>query len=132
MIMFNTYMTKFTCSHHGILIQEKITTYLYAKGKSKKTFLCEQLIQTKTPDFTRGRLYEIVKLFSIKRKIGDFHKDFYIKQIKKLAYHRSYYKILVKHHVADVRYKAFESTPGDISTWSDYSELFSFDPDGRI
>ena len=23
MIMFNTYMTKFTCSHHGILIREK-------------------------------------------------------------------------------------------------------------
>ena len=34
MIMFNTYMTQFTCSHHGILISEKITTYLDAKGKS--------------------------------------------------------------------------------------------------
>ena len=27
-VMFNTYMTQFTCSHHGILICEKITTYL--------------------------------------------------------------------------------------------------------
>ena len=42
MIMFNTYMTQFTCSHHGILIREKITTYLDAKGKSKRNyFLCE-------------------------------------------------------------------------------------------
>ena len=30
----------------------------------------------------------------MQRKIGDFHKDFYIKQIEKLAYHRSYYKYL--------------------------------------
>ena len=57
-----------------------------AKGKSKKTFSkCEQIIQIKTPDFTRGRLYERVKLFSIQRKIGDFHKDFYIKQIEKIS-----------------------------------------------
>ena len=35
MIMFNPYMTQFNCSHHGILIREKITIYLYAKGKSK-------------------------------------------------------------------------------------------------
>ena len=32
----------------------------------------------------------------MQRNIGDFHKDFYIKQIEKLAYHRSYYKILGK------------------------------------
>ena len=82
MIMFNTYMTQFTCSNNGILIREKITTYLYSKGKYKRTrFLCEELIKTKTPDFTRGKLHERVKLFSIQRKIGDFHKDFYIKQI---------------------------------------------------
>ena len=63
MIMFNTYMTQFTCSHHGILIREKITTYLDAKGKSKRTsFLCEELIKTKTPDFTRSKLYERVKI----------------------------------------------------------------------
>ena len=43
MIMFNNHMTQFTCSHHGILILEKITTYLDAKGKSKRTcFLCEE------------------------------------------------------------------------------------------
>ena len=45
MIMFNTYITQFTCSNHGIQILEKITTYLDAKGKSKRTyFLCEELI----------------------------------------------------------------------------------------
>ena len=38
MIMFNKYMTQFTCSHHGILIREKITTYLDSKGESKRTF----------------------------------------------------------------------------------------------
>ena len=82
MIMFNTYMTQFTCSHHVILICEKITTYLDAKGKSKRTcFLCEELFKTRTPDFTRGKLHERVKLFSMQRKIDDFHKDFNIKQI---------------------------------------------------
>ena len=65
-------------------------------------------------------------------KIGDFHNEFFIKQTEKLAYHRSYYKILGKHHVADVRNKAFESTPGDISNRSDYAERFGFDPDGQI
>ena len=68
----------------------------------------------------------------MQRKMGDFHNEFYIKQIEKLAYHRSYYKILGKHHVADVSHKSFESTPGDISTRSDYAELFGFDPDGQI
>ena len=68
----------------------------------------------------------------MQRKIGDFHQDFYIKQIEKLAYHRSYYQILGKHHVADVRHKAFESTPRDISTQSNYVERFIFDPDGQI
>ena len=68
----------------------------------------------------------------MQRKIGDFHKDFYIKQIKKLAYHRSYYKILRKHHVDYVRHKVVESTPDDIITRSDYAERFGFDPDGQI
>ena len=41
MLTFNTYTTQFTCSHYGILIREKITTYLDAKEKSKNTcFLC--------------------------------------------------------------------------------------------
>ena len=82
MIMFNTYMTQFTCSHHGILIREKITTYLDAKRKSIRTcFLCEELNKTRTPDFTREKLHETVKLFSMQREIGDFHNEFYIKQI---------------------------------------------------
>ena len=68
----------------------------------------------------------------MQRKIGDFHKDFSVKQIEKLAYHRSYYKIFGKHHVADVRHKEFESTPGDISTQPDYVEQFGFDCDGQI
>ena len=68
-------------------------------------------------------------MFSIQCKIGDFHEDFYTKQIKKLAYHRSYYKILGRHHVADVRNKEFKSAPGDFSTQPDYDEQFSFDID---
>ena len=97
MIMFNKYMTQFTCSHHGILIREKITTYLDAKGKFKRTcFLCEELIKIKTPDFTGGKIHERLKLFPMQRKIGDFHNEFCIKQIEKLAYHRSYYKIIRK------------------------------------
>ena len=68
-----------------------------AKGTSKNTrFLCEKLTQAKTPSFTRRRLYERVKLFSIQRKIGDFYKDFYIQKIEKVAYHLSYYKIFGK------------------------------------
>ena len=68
----------------------------------------------------------------MQHKIGDFHKGLFIKQIRKLDYHCSYYKILGKHHVADVRHKSFESTSGDISTWSDYEERFGFDPDSQI
>ena len=94
--------------------------------------MCEQLIQCRTPDVTRGRLYEIVKLFSVQHNIGGFHKDFYIQQIEKLAYHRNCYKILGKYHVAGVRHKVSESTPDNISTWSDYSKTFSFGPDGQL
>ena len=68
----------------------------------------------------------------MQRKIGDFKNEFYIKQIEKLAYHRSYYKILGKNHVAEVINKAFKSTPGDISTRSNYEEQFGFDPAGQI
>eukprot|EP00978_Attheya_sp_CCMP212_P018583 scaffold51031_cov63-Attheya_sp.AAC.3 len=48
------------CSHHGVVILDKVTYYLDAKGgKKKKTcWFCEQLIQAKKPDFERGRLYE--------------------------------------------------------------------------
>ena len=77
MITFNKYMTQFDCSHYGILIREKITTFFDAKGTYKKTFLlCTKLIQAKTPYFTRGILYVRLKLFSIKRNIGDFQKNF--------------------------------------------------------
>ena len=68
----------------------------------------------------------------MQRKIGDFHNEFYIIRIEKLAYHRSYYKIIGKIHVSDVRHKAFESKPGDISTWSDCAERFGLDTDGQI
>ena len=78
MITFNTYMTQFTCSHHGILIREKITTHLDAKGKYKKTcFLCEQLIQSNTPGFTCGRLYERVNWFPLNARLVAFTKTFY-------------------------------------------------------
>ena len=70
MIMFNTYMTQFTCSYHGIL-----------KKSKRDCFLCKELIKIKTPDFTRGKIHERLKLFSMQRKIGDFHNEFYIKQI---------------------------------------------------
>ena len=68
----------------------------------------------------------------MQRKIGDFHKDFYIKQIEKLAYHRNYFKILGRHHVADVRHKTFESTSGDISIKSYYVKRCSFEPGGQL
>ena len=55
-----------------------------------------------------------------------------MKQIKKLAYHCSYYKLLGKLHVADVRHKSFESTPGNVSTCLDYSERFSFENNGQL
>ena len=51
----------------------------------------------------------------MQRKIGDFHKDFYIQQIEKLAYHRCYYKILENHHIAVFGQKAFEFTQKHIS-----------------
>ena len=36
MIIFNTYITQFTCSYDGIIIREKITTYLDAKQTYRK------------------------------------------------------------------------------------------------
>ena len=125
-------MTQFTLSHHGILILRTITTYLDAKRLSKKTcFLCEQLIQAKTPDFTRGRLYERVKMFYVQRKIGDFHKDFIFNSLKNYPTTAVTTKYL-ENHVADIRHKAFESTPGDISNRSDYSKQFIFEPDNQL
>ena len=82
--------------------------------------------------FNCRRLYERVKKFSVQRKIGGFHKDFFIQQIEKLAYHRNYYKIIEKHNVADFRHKAFESTWGDNSTRWDYAEKFIFEPDSQL
>ena len=35
MIVLKIYMNQYTCSHHSILIREKITTYLDVKEKSK-------------------------------------------------------------------------------------------------
>ena len=111
----------------------KITTYLDAKGTSKNTcLLSEQLFQAINTNYTRKRLYERVKLFSVQRKIGDFYKDFYIQKIEKLSYHCKNYKILGKHHVIDIIHEAFEYTTGDISTWSDYSEQLSFEPDCQL
>ena len=79
MLMFNTYMTQFTCSHHGIIIHKKSPVILIQKENLKIFyFLCKKLIQSKTPYFTHGRLYERFKMFSIQRKFGDFHKDLYI------------------------------------------------------
>ena len=98
-----------------------------AKGTFKRIcFLCEELIQSKTPDFIQGRLYDRVKLFYTQCKIGDFHKDFNIQ------FFFSYYKILRKHHVARVRHKLFGSTLGDISTRSYFSKRFSFEPNGQL
>ena len=52
--------------------------------------------------------------------------------MKNLAYHRSCYRILGKNHVYGIIHKVFGSTPGDISTWSDYDERSSFEPDGQL
>ena len=82
--------------------------------------------------FHKRKTVQESKMFSVQRKIGDFHKDFDIQEIEKLAYHRSYYKILGKHHAVGVINKSCESTPGDISTLSDYAERFSFEPDSQL
>ena len=37
-----------------------------------------------------------------------------------------------KNHCVDVKHKSFESTPGNISTSSDYAGLFSFEPNGQL
>ena len=82
-IMFNKYVTQFTCSNHGILIHKRKTTYLDAKGTYKRTcFLCEQLIRYKTPDFTCGRTYERVKLFFVNTRLVIFTKIFIFNKLK--------------------------------------------------
>ena len=67
----------------------------------------------------------------MQRKIVDFHSEFYIKQIENQPTTAVTTKYL-ENHVADVRHKAFESTPGDISTRSDSAERFGFDHNGQI
>ena len=62
----------------------------------------------------------------------NFTKAYKFQQIQKLAYHRSYYRILGKHHVADVIHVSFEPTLGDISTQSYYVKQFSFEPVGQL
>ena len=46
--------------------------------------------------------------------------------------HKEHLKILGQYHVADIRQKVFESTPGDIITWSDYAKYFIFEPVGQL
>ena len=133
MIMLNMYITQLTSSHHGILMLEKITTYLDAKGTSKNyCFLYKQIIHANTPDFTRGRLYDRVNFFPHSTQDCWISQRLLYSAHWKIAYHRSYHKILGKHHVAEVRYKAFESTLADISTRSDYAERFNFEPDSYV
>ena len=100
--------------------------------REKTCLHCEQLIQAKDSTFVRGRFYQRMKLFCVQRKIGDFHNEFYIKQIEKLVYHRNCYKLLGKYQVAKTRHEAFQSLPGHISTRSDYSERFKCEPDGQL
>ena len=64
--------------------------------------------------------------------IGDFHQNYYIQQIEKLAYYRSYYKILGKHHVPYFRHKSFESAPEYTSIQSYYAKIISFEPDCQL
>ena len=133
MIKSNTYMTQFTCSHHGILINEKIITYLDAKGTYKNTcFLCEKLIQDKTPNLTCGRMYERVRLFSIQRNIGDFSQRLLYSTNLKFFLPTQLLQNTWKNHVDDVIHKSFECTPGDISTWSYYAKKVSFESESQL
>ena len=54
------------------------------KDHLKTSFLCEKLIQANTTDFTRRRLNERVKMFSVQQNIGDFQKDFIFNKLKKI------------------------------------------------
>ena len=69
-----------------------------------------------------------------------FHSTQYWWFTKRLIY-STYWKISLppqllqnnwKHHVADVRHKEFESTPGEISTHSDYAKQFIFEPGSQL
>jgi hypothetical protein len=132
-ILFQTYMKQMRCAIHGVLTPVNITTIEWRLNQMKKACLpCELLVQARTLGFVRGKISVRKKLFKLERSIGEFHRSFYIPSIEKLAYHRSYYRILGKHHVADVRQKAFRSRPGDIATRSDYAEKFGFEPDGQL
>jgi len=55
-----------------------------------------------------------------------------MKQIEKLVYHRNCYKLLGKFEVAKTRHDVFQSSPGHISTRSDYAERFKCEPDGQL
>ena len=65
----------------------------------------------------RKTVWESKDIFPIQRKIVDFHKDFYIQKHLKISLPPQLLQNTWKNYVADVRHKAFESKPGDISTW---------------
>ena len=73
-----------------------------------------------------------LKCFPFNAILVIFIKTFIFKKIGNFAYLHSYYKLLEKNHVADVRHRAFESTPGNIINCSDYAECFLFEPDGQL
>jgi hypothetical protein len=120
-IIFQTYMKQMRCAIHGVLTPHNIMSVHVRGQQYKKVCLpCENTFQeASTNGFQRGKLTIRKKLFKLERSIGEFHRSFYIPSIEKLAYHRSYYRILGKHHVAAVRHETFISRPGDISTRSD-------------
>jgi len=117
-IQFNTYLKQGYCSIHGVL--------------PTRSILCVVCDSNNDTDVAHGKLTFRKKLFKLEKKIGEFHRDYYLPSIERLVYHRAYYKILGKNNVAAIRQDAFQSSPGSIATRSDYAEKFSFAPDGQL
>ena len=57
---------------------------------------------------------------------------YYVRSIKNLDYHWSYYRILVKHNAGHLRQVAFPYSPGSIVTQYDYINKFIFDTYGQL
>ena len=116
LISFHVYEIKTSCSKHGLLI------------KGAKT--CPHCVNEPTPPPPpkgkpppkKPKISDRKHLSRLTRPIGDFHRNFYLPALEKLAYHVPYIRILSNAYCGALRDHAFQQSPGSAKTKRDYAE----------
>jgi hypothetical protein len=108
-INFHHYVPFTKCSKHGPLVL-----------RAKVCNACEELQENEK----KGKLQTRKELTLLCRKIGIFHRDYYLPALEKFAYHTSHVTILSKQEeqCGSMRMNNFLGTPGCIKTIRDYAE----------